>query len=125
VLVELATETADAATLQALAKDVAMHVAAASPLYVSKDEVPADVVAKEKEIYREQALASGKPANVVDKIADGKLREYYATFCLLEQPFVREQKQTVAQHLKGQASVRRFARLKLGQEAAEKPASEQ
>jgi elongation factor Ts len=125
VLVELATESADAATLSALAKDVAMHVAAAEPLYVSKDEVPADVIAKEKEIYREQALASGKPANVVDKIADGKLREYYATFCLLEQPFVREQKQTVAQHLKGQASVRRFARLKLGQEAAEKPASEQ
>ena len=128
VLVELGTESADAATLQALAKDVAMHVAAGSPaaaLYVSKDEVPADVIAKEKEIYREQALASGKPANVVDKIAEGKLKEYYATFCLLEQPYVREQKQTVGQHLKGQATVRRFARLKLGEEAAEKPASEQ
>jgi elongation factor Ts len=128
VLVELATESADAATLSALAKDVAMHVAAGSPaaaLYVSKDEVPADVLAKEKEIYREQALASGKPANVVDKIAEGKLKEYYATFCLLEQPYVREQKQTVGQHLKGQATVRRFARLKLGEEAAEKPASEQ
>jgi elongation factor Ts len=125
VLVELATESADAATLQALAKDVAMHVAATSPLYVSKDEVPADVVAKEKEIYREQALASGKPSNVVDKIAEGKLKEYYATFCLLEQPYIREPKQTVAQHLKGQATVRRFARLKLGEEAGEKPASEQ
>ena len=109
----------------ALAKDVAMHVAAASPAYVSKDEVPADVLAKEKEIYREQALASGKPANVVDKIAEGKLKEYYATFCLLEQPYVREQKQSVGQHLKGQASVRRFARLQLGEEAAQKPASEQ
>ena len=125
VLVELATESADAATLSALAKDVAMHVAAAAPLYVSKDEVPQGVIAKEKEIYREQALASGKPANVVDKIAEGKLKEYYATFCLLEQPYVREPKQSVTQHLKGQASVRRFARLKLGEEAAEKPASEQ
>jgi hypothetical protein len=59
VLVELAAESADAATLQTLAKDVAMHVAASSPLYVAKDEVPADVLAKEKEIYRAQALASG------------------------------------------------------------------
>jgi elongation factor Ts len=125
VLVELAAESADDATLRALAKDVAMHVAAASPVYISKDEVPADVLAKEKEIYREQALASGKPANVVDKIAEGKLKEYYATFCLLEQPYVREQKQSVGQHLKGQASVRRFVRLQLGEEAAQKPASDQ
>jgi len=125
VLVELAAESADAAVLQALAKDVAMHVAAASPVYISKDEVPADVLAKEKEIYREQALASGKPANVVDKIAEGKLKEYYATFCLLEQPYIREPKLSVGQHLKGQASVRRFARLQLGEEAAQKPASEQ
>jgi elongation factor Ts len=125
VLVELAAESADDATLRALGKDVAMHVAAASPAYVSKDEVPADVLAKEKEIYREQALASGKPANVVDKIAEGKLKEYYATFCLLEQPYIREPKQSVGQHLKGQASVRGFARLQLGEEAAQKPAAEQ
>jgi elongation factor Ts len=105
-----------------------MHVAAASPaaaLYVTKDEVPADVLAKEKEIYREQALASGKPANVVDKIAEGKLREYYATFCLLEQPYIREPKSSLGQHLKGQASVKRFTRLQLGEETAAKPAAEQ
>jgi len=102
-----------------------MHVAAAAPVYLTKDEVPADLLAKEKEIYREQALASGKPANVVDKIAEGKLREYYATFCLLEQPYIREPKSTVAQHLKGQASVKRFARLRLGEEAGTKPAAEQ
>jgi elongation factor Ts len=128
VLVELAPESADAATLQALAKDVAMHVAAASPaaaLFVSKDEVPADVIEKEKEIYRAQALAAGKPANVVDKIAEGKVREYYSTFCLLEQPFIREPKTTVGQHLKGKALVRRFARLRLGEDAAAKPAAEQ
>ena len=128
VLVELATESADAATLQTLAKDVAMHVAAASPaiaLFVSKDEVPVDVIEKEKEIYRAQALASGKPANVVDKIAEGKVREYYSTFCLLEQPFIREPKTTVGQHLKGKVLVRRFARLRLGEDEAAKPAAEQ
>jgi elongation factor Ts len=120
VLVELAAESADAATLAALAKDVAMHVAAASPaaaLYVSKDEVPADVLEKEKEIYRAQAVASGKPANVVDKIAEGKVREYFGTFCLLEQPYIREPKSTVGQLLKGKATVRRFARLRLGEES--------
>jgi len=127
VLVELAAES-DGAELQALAREVAMHVAAASPaaaLYVSKEEVPADVLAAEKEIYRAQALASGKPANVVDKIAEGKLKEYYATFCLLEQPYIREPKLTVGQHVKGKAAVRRFARLRLGEDAAAKPAAEQ
>jgi elongation factor Ts len=120
VLVELAAE-GDGTGLPALAREVAMHVAAASPaaaLYVSKDEVPADVLAAEKEIYRAQALASGKPANVVDKIAEGKLKEYFATFCLLEQPYVREPKITVGQHVKGKAAVRRFARLRLGEDAA-------
>jgi elongation factor Ts len=105
-----------------------MHVAAASPaiaLFVSKDEVPADVIEKEKEIYRAQALASGKPANVVDKIAEGKVREYYSTFCLLEQPFIREPKTTVGQHLKGKVRVQRFARLRLGEDAAAKPIAEQ
>jgi len=127
VLVELVAE-ADGSDLQTLAREVAMHIAAASPaaaLYVSKDEVPADVVAAEKEIYRAQALASGKPANVVDKIAEGKLKEYFATFCLLEQPYVRETKITVGQHVKGKAAVRRFARLRLGEDAAAKAATEQ
>jgi elongation factor Ts len=127
VLVELAAE-GDGAGLPALAREVAMHVAAASPaaaLYVSKDEVPAEVLAAEKEIYRAQALASGKPANVVDKIAEGKLKEYFATFCLLEQPYVREPKITVGQHVKGKAAVRRFARLRLGEDAAAKATTEQ
>jgi elongation factor Ts len=123
VLVELARGSADAAALQALAKDVAMHVAAASPaaaLYVAKDEVPADVLEKEKEIYRAQAAASGKPANVVDKIAEGKVKEYYGTFCLLEQPYIREPKQTVGQHLAGKATVKRFTRFRLGEESGDK-----
>ena len=125
VLVELAAE-ADGADLQALAREVAMHVAASSPVYVSKDEVPAEVLAAEKEIYRAQALASGKPANVVDKIAEGKLKEYFATFCLVDQPYFREPKLTLGQHLKGKASVRRFAYMRLGEgPAATKPATEQ
>jgi elongation factor Ts len=127
VLVELGAEAAGTETLPALAKDVAMHVAAASPaaaLYIARDEVPAEVLAKEKEIYRAQAAASGKPDNVVDKIAEGKVKEYYGTFCLLEQPYIREPKMTVGQHLKGKASVRRFARFRLGEESGAKPATE-
>jgi elongation factor Ts len=120
VLVELVAESADAAALSSLAREVAMHAAAASPaaaLYVAKEDVPSDVLDKEKEIYKAQALASGKPENVVDKIAEGKLREYYATFCLLEQPYIREPKITVGQHVKGKARVSRFVRLKLGEDA--------
>jgi elongation factor Ts len=135
VLVEVGAQ--NAATVQSpdfaqLVKDVAMHIAAASPaaaLYVGKEEVPADVLAKEKEIYKAQAAASGKPANVVDKIAEGKLKEYYATFCLLEQAYVREPKITVGQLLKDKSAalkdtivVRRFSRFRVGEEIAGAPA---
>jgi len=89
---------------------------------VTKAEVPADVLAKEKDIYRAQAAASGKPANVVDKIAEGKLKEYYSTFCLLEQAFIKDPKLTVGQLLKQGVTVRRFARYRLGEES--KAASE-
>ena len=105
-----------------------MHVAAASPaaaLFVSKDEVPADVVEKEKEIYRAQALASGKPANVVDKIAEGKLKEYYATFCLLEQPYIREPKRRSASCSKGKASREALRAPAPGRGHRRKPADEQ
>ena len=131
VLVELGCESeavAKSAEFAQLVKDVAMHIAAASPaaaLYVAKGDVPADVLAKEKEIYKAQAAASGKPANVVEKIAEGKLKEYYATFCLLEQPYIREPKQTVGQlvqeksgALKDAVVVRRFSRFRVGEELA-------
>ena len=120
VLVELSAGTADPAALATFAKDVAMHAAAASPaaaLYVAKHEVPADVLEKEKDIYRAQAAASGKPANVVDKIAEGKVKEYYATFCLLEQPFIKDPKLTVGQMLKSGVELRRFVRYRLGEES--------
>ena len=127
VMVEVNCETdfvAKTAEFQALVKDIAMHVAAASPLYVAKDEVPAEVLEKEKEIYKAQAAAQGKPANVQEKIAEGKLKDYYTQFCLLEQPFVRDGKMTIGQLvqekialIKENIVVRRFARFKVGEEA--------
>jgi elongation factor Ts len=138
VLVEVNCETdfvAKTPDFQALVKDVAMHIAAASPaaaLYVSKDEVASEVLEKEREIYRAQALAQGKPAGVVDKIAEGKVKEYYSTFCLLEQPFIRDPKLTVGQLvqekialIKENIVIRRFTRYRLGEDAAPKPAAEQ
>jgi elongation factor Ts len=138
VLVEINCETdfvAKTPEFQALVKDVAMHIAAASPaaaLYVSKQEVPAQVLEKEREIYRAQAAAQGKPAGVQDKIAEGKLKEYYATFCLLEQPFVKDPKLSIGQLvqerialIKENIVIRRFARFKLGEELqAGPPAAE-
>ena len=137
VLVEVNCETdfvAKTPEFQALVKDIAMHVAAASPAaaqYVGKHEVPAAVLEKEKEIYKAQAAAQGKPANVQDKIAEGKLKEFYATFCLLEQPFVKEPKISVGQLvqekiaiIKENIVVRRFARFRLGEELAARPAAE-
>jgi len=134
VLVEVDCETdfvAKTPEFQALVKDVAMHVAASSPLYVSKEEVPAEVLDKEREIYREQARATGKPDAVVDKIAEGRLKDYYSTFCLLEQPFVKEPKLTVGQLvqeriavIKENIVVRRFARFKVGEAVAPESPSE-
>jgi len=131
VLVEVNCETdfvAKTPEFKALVKDVAMHVAAASPavpLYIAKEEVPAEALEKEKEIYRAQAAAQGKPPAVVEKIAEGKLNEYYATYCLLEQPYIREPKLTVGQLIQERIAVikenivvRRFARFRVGEEAA-------
>jgi elongation factor Ts len=126
VLVEINCETdfvARTPEFQSLVKDVAMHVAASSPLYVTKDEVPAAVLEREKEIYKAQAAAQGKPANVVERIAEGKLKDYYSTYCLLEQSFIKDQAKTVGQLvvekvslLKENIVIRRFARFKVGEE---------
>jgi elongation factor Ts len=116
---------------QSLVKDIAMHVAASSPLYVSKDEVPAEVLEKEKEIYKAQAAAEGKPANVQEKIAEGKLKQFYASFCLLEQPFVKDTAKTVGQLvqekiaiIKENIVVRRFSRFRVGEDLAPAAAPE-
>jgi elongation factor Ts len=101
-----------------------MHIAAANPLYVSKEEVPGQVLEKEREIYKAQAAAAGKPAPVQEKIAEGKLKQYLSEVCLLEQPFVRENDKTVGQLIQEKIAlikenivVRRFARFKVGEEA--------
>jgi len=126
VLVEVDCETdfvAKTPDFQALVKDLAMHIAASSPTYVTKEEVPAEVLEKEREIYKAQAAAQGKPAGVAEKMATGKLKDYYSTFCLLEQPFVKDTKLTVGQLvqekiaiIKENIVVRRFARFKVGEE---------
>ncbi len=137
VLVEVNCETdfvAKTEEFQALVKDLAMHVAAASPnaaVHVSKDEVSEEVLKKEKEIYRAQAISQGKPEKVVERIAEGKLKEYYQNFVLLEQPFIKDPKLTVEQLIQEKIAVlkenivlRRFTRFKIGEAAATDPAAE-
>ena len=106
-----------------LCKDLAMQVAATGAEYVTRKEVPAERVAKEREIYAAQVAHEGKPAHIVDRIVDGKLERFYSEVCLLEQPFIRDDKQVVGDRVKETAAktgenvvVRRFARFRLGQE---------
>jgi len=108
-----------------LVKEIAMQVAAASPTYVSRSLVPAEALEKEKSIYRAQMENSGKPANVIDKIVEGKLGSYYTQVVLPDQPSIRDPKMTVAQviaaankALGADVSVSRFVRLKVGEGAA-------
>ena len=125
VLVEVNCETdfvARTDDFQALVKELSLHIAAADPKYVRREDVPADVLEKEREIYRAQFADSGKPANVVEKIVDGKLGSFYAQTVLLDQPSVRDPNVTIAQMI-AQASaktgenitVSRFARFKVGE----------
>ena len=101
-------------------KDVAMHIAAAEPRFVSRDEVPEAVLAEEREVAKAQAEAMGKPPQVAEKIAEGKLGKFYEQACLLEQPFVKNPEQKVADMLKqrGDVKVSAFVRFRLGEGAA-------
>ncbi len=124
-MVELACETdfvARTDQFQQLARDLAMHVVAARPQYVAREEVPADVVEHEKGIYREQMANSGKPEHVVEKIVEGKLDKWYSEVCLLEQPFVKNPDVTIQSLLTDAIAalgenikVNRFARLAIGE----------
>jgi elongation factor Ts len=107
----------------ALGKDIAMHIAAANPPYLSREAVPADAVGRERTIYEAQAKETGKPANVIGKIVDGKLEKFFGDSCLLEQIFVKDPdgKQKVKSILKG-AEIRRFVRLQLGEGIEKKKA---
>ncbi len=125
VLVEVNCETdfvANTPDFQELAKDLAMQVASAQPLYVDVGDVPEAVLAKEKEIYREQALGEGKPEKILDRIVEGKLKKYYAQYCLLEQPFVKEDSIAVRERIQRTVAklgenilVRRFVRYQVGE----------
>ena len=124
VLLELNCESdfvARTEDFQELLKDIAMHIAAVDPRYVGKDEVTEADLEREKEIYRAQAAATGKPAAIIEKMLEGKLGKFYEEFCLLEQPFIKDQSQSIAQiiatkvgKLGENISVRRFARFKIG-----------
>jgi elongation factor Ts len=124
VLLELNCESdfvARTEDFQELLKDIAMHIAAVDPRYVGKDEVTEADLEREKEIYRAQAAATGKPPAIIEKMLEGKLGKFYEEFCLLEQPFIKDQTQSIAQiiatkvgKLGENISVRRFARFKIG-----------
>jgi elongation factor Ts len=117
VLVEAEPKTGQAAGMDVLLRDVAMHIAAASPRFISRDEVLAKVVSDEQDIARDQAVKSGKPPQVVEKIVAGRLDKFFGEACLLEQPFVKDPEKTVKQLLGEGTTVRRFARFVLGESA--------
>src|SRR3981081_382124 len=127
VLVEVNCETdfvAKNENFRAFVKDITLHIAAAHPLYVSRDDVPAKVVEGEHSIY--QAQVKGKPANVVEKIVDGKLEKFYSTVCLLEQGFIKNPDQTINDLVKAKIAelgenivIRRFTRYLVGEPLAE------
>jgi len=126
VLVELNCETdfvAKTEAFQTLARDLAMHVAASNPLYVRPEEIPAEALEREKEIYRSQLVAEKKPEKIWDKIIEGKLRKYYEEVCLLQQKFIKNPDiivETLVNEMIAKTgeniTVRRFARFQLGEE---------
>ena len=125
VLVEVNCESdfvARTDSFQALTREIAMHIAAASPTYVRREEVPADVVAREKDIYKDQA--KDKPAQVIDKIVEGKLNSFYQQACLMDQASVRDPNVTITQLVQDairilgeNITVTRFVRMKVGESA--------
>ena len=128
VLVEVNCESdfvARTADFGELVHDIAMHVAAADPKYIRKEDVPDEALEKEREIQRGRAAFEGKPANVIDRIVEGRMAKFYEEVCLLEQPFVKEASLTVGQLIKTKIAklgenigVARFVRFKVGDVAA-------
>jgi len=124
VMVEVGCETdfvAKSDMFQGFAKDVAMHIAASNPIAINREEVPAELVARETEIFKNQALESGKPENIVDKIVAGKIDKYYSDVTLMEQKFVKNPDLTIQDLLNEiiakigeNISIKRFARFQVG-----------
>lgn len=126
VLVEVNCETdfvAKTDEFKAMAKDIAMHIAATNPMFVSAEEIPPDMMEREKEIYRSQASAEGKPEKIWEKIIDGKLKKYYEEVCLINQKFIKNSDITVETLINNMIAktgeniiIRRFARFQLGED---------
>lgn len=127
VMVEVNCETdfvAKTEAFQEFAHEVALHIAMGSPRYVDIADIPPDALEAAKAEFRQQALAEGKPANVVEKIVEGRLAKYYQEVCLLQQPFIKDEDKTIGQMLKEAIAaigenmvIRRFARYQLGETA--------
>jgi elongation factor Ts len=127
VLIEVNCETdfvARSTDFQAFVKDLCMQIAASAPQYVTRDEVPDELVDHEKEIITTQAKTEGKPEKALEKIAEGRLEKFYAEVCLLDQPFIRDQKLTIKDLLGGLSAkigenivIRRFTRFQLGEKS--------
>ena len=125
VLVEVNIETDFAAKneeFRSFVKDVAMQIAAMNPTYVKREDVPADIIEKEKEILKAQAINEGKPAHIAEKMVNGRIEKFYNEICLLEQPFIKDSDKTVQQVLQEKIStigenisIRRFARFEMGE----------
>jgi elongation factor Ts len=130
VLLELNCETdfvAKTDDFKALARDIAMQIAAANPTYVRREEVPAEAVEHEKEVLKAQAMNEGKPANIAEKMVAGRLEKFYKEACLMEQPFIKDPDKTVTQLINEKISkigenisIRRFVRYQLGEGLAKR-----
>jgi elongation factor Ts len=125
VMVEVNCETdfvAKTDDFRNFSKDIAMHIAASNPLYVQRENVPAEVLEREREIYRAQAREARKPEKILDKIVEGKLEKYFGEVCLLEQPFIKDPDLTIQDLINGligklgeKIEIRRFARFQVGE----------
>lgn len=130
VLVEVNCETdfvAKNEAFQSFVKDIAMHIAAAAPQFVAREEVPAELLEREKDIYRAKAKETGKPDNIIEKIVEGQISKFYAEICLMEQAFVKDTDKTIQTYLNEtiasigeNMSIRRFSRFVLGEGLAKK-----
>lgn len=126
VLIEVNCETDFVArneTFRSMVHDIAMHIAAARPLYISAEDIPEDVLEVEREINRTRALKEGKPEKVVDKMVEGRMKKFYEEICLLDQPFVKDPEITVGEVVRRTIAavgenivVRRFSRYQVGEE---------
>ena len=129
VLVEVNCETdfvARTEGFQGMVNDIAMQIAAMAPRYVKREDVPQSVLEHEQQLFRAQALEEGKPERVVDRIVEGRLEKFFSEACLMEQPFIRDEDQTIDAMVKAQITktgenmiVRRFARFELGESLGE------